>query len=65
MSSEISEGGAESQRLLLVESWVIITGSYIYDEPADESDERLIPLAKVPMVVFSEAVANVESIMST
>jgi hypothetical protein len=37
-------------------------GSYVYDTPGDESDERLIPFGDVPPVVFSEVMGDLARI---
>src|SRR6185437_6390810 len=37
-------------------------GSYTYDEPANEDDPRLIPLGKVPPIVFSEVMGDLQKI---
>jgi hypothetical protein len=51
--------------LFFVRPGAIVTGSYTYDEPRDESDERLVKLADVPPIVFSEAVADLTAITRT
>ncbi len=33
-------------------------GSYVYDEPGDEKDERLVPYGEVPAIAFSEAMGD-------
>jgi len=38
------------------------SGSYTYDEPRDEKDERLIKFADVPRIVYSETVADLRKI---
>ena len=40
----------------------IKVGSYVYDTPGDESDERLIPFGEVPPVVFSEVMGDLARI---
>ncbi|MDQ3623144.1 MAG: DUF4132 domain-containing protein, partial [Verrucomicrobiota bacterium] len=37
-------------------------GSYTYDEPANESDPRLVTAADVPPIVFSEALGDLRHI---
>lgn len=37
-------------------------GSYTYDEPRDESDSRLILFGKVPPIVYSETIADLQAI---
>ncbi|HEY0252551.1 MAG TPA: DUF4132 domain-containing protein, partial [Kofleriaceae bacterium] len=51
--------------LFFVRPGAIVTGSYTYDEPRDESDGRLIDLATVPPIVFSEAIADLHAITRT
>ncbi len=36
----------------------VATGSYIYDEPRDEKDERLIKFGDVPKIIYSETIAD-------
>ena len=40
----------------------IQTGSYVYDEPYTEEDERLIPLKEIPGVIYSETVRDLNII---
>ena len=37
------------------------TGSYTYDEPSDASDERLVPFGKVPAIIYSEVMAELDT----
>jgi hypothetical protein len=37
-------------------------GSYIYDEPGDEQDPRLVPFGEVPSIAFSEAMGDLTRI---
>lgn len=48
--------------MFFVRPGAVVTGSYTYDEPRDESDGRLIRLADVPPIVFSEAIADMQAI---
>jgi len=48
--------------LFFVRPGAVVTGSYTYDEPRDESDDRLIKLGDVPPIVFSEAIADITAI---
>jgi hypothetical protein len=34
------------------------TGSYVYDEPADETDPRCLALGDIPAIVASETLAD-------
>lgn len=40
-------------------------GSYTYDEPRQESDARLIPFGKVPPIVYSETIADLQAITAS
>jgi hypothetical protein len=51
--------------LFFVRPGAIVTGSYTYDEPHDEDDERLVKLGDVPPIVFSEAIADLTAITKT
>jgi Leucine-rich repeat (LRR) protein len=48
--------------LFFVRPGAVVTGSYTYDEPRDENDDRLIKLNDVPPIVFSEVVADLTAI---
>lgn len=37
-------------------------GSYTYDEPSGEKDERLVPFGNVPAIAFSEAIGDLAKI---
>ena len=37
-------------------------GSYTYDEPSKETDERLVPAAQVPPIAYSEALGDLQHI---
>lgn len=37
-------------------------GTYEYDEPSQENDTRLIPFGEVPVIVFSEAMGDLQKI---
>jgi hypothetical protein len=37
-------------------------GSYTYDEPSDEKDERILPFGEVPPIVYSEAMGDLQRI---
>ncbi|MCA9670090.1 MAG: DUF4132 domain-containing protein [Myxococcales bacterium] len=50
---------ATLKRAYFVEPGAVSFGSYVYDEPRDDSDKRLIPLGKVPPIVYSEAMAEI------
>lgn len=57
MYSEITLGNA-----LFVQSGSVKFGSYNYDEPEDEGDERLLPFGEVPPIVYSEAMGDLQRI---
>ncbi len=57
-----SDEEAELGRLFFVPLGSVVTGSYIYDEPQNEEDERLVAPRDVPPIVFSEAVGNARDI---
>jgi len=40
----------------------IYTGNYYYDEPRNEDDARLIPLNKIPPIIYSEIVSDLNVI---
>lgn len=40
-------------------------GSYIYDEPSDERDSRLVAYGDVPPIAFSEAMSDLARIAGT
>ena len=40
----------------------IVTGSYTYDEPRNEKDERLIKFADVPKIIYSETINDLKKI---
>ena len=37
-------------------------GSYVYDEPKDDKDERVVPFGELPPVVFSEVMGDLQKI---
>jgi len=45
-----------------VRSGSVKVGSYIYDEPGNDSDSRLIAFETVPPIVFSEVMAELKKI---
>lgn len=53
-------GTAEVGDLMFVKSGSVRFGSYVYDEPRDATDPRLIPLGDLPPVVYSEVMAEME-----
>jgi Domain of unknown function (DUF4132)/HEAT repeats len=53
MSSEI-----KLQNAFFVRSGTVKTGSYTYDEPRDDSDDRLLRFGDVPPIVYSEVLGD-------
>lgn len=63
MNVQSFEGGDVTLKdLFFVRPGAIVTGSYTYDEPRNEDDDRLIRIRDVPPIVFSEAVADLTAI---
>jgi hypothetical protein len=56
------DGEVTLKDLFFVRPGAVVTGSYTYDEPRDEDDDRLIRLSDVPPIVFSEVVADLTAI---
>ncbi len=56
------EDEARLGTVFFVRSGSVQVGSYIYDEPENEKDERVLALAEVPEIVYSEAVGQLEQI---
>jgi len=56
------DGEVTLKDLFFVRPGAVVTGSYTYDEPRDEDDDRLIRLVDVPPIVFSEVVADLTAI---
>jgi hypothetical protein len=56
------DGEVTLKDLFFVRPGAVVTGSYTYDEPRDEDDDRLIRLSEVPPIVFSEVVADLTAI---
>jgi hypothetical protein len=57
MYTEITLGNA-----YFVRSGSVKFGSYIYDEPNDEKDERILPFGEVPAIVYSESMGDLQRI---
>jgi hypothetical protein len=53
------------QHAYFVKSGSVKIGSYIYDEPSDENDERVLRLKDVPPIVYSESLADLQQISGT
>ncbi len=54
---------AKLKELFFVPHGSVVTGSYTYDEPRNDRDERLIKAGEVPTIVFSETIANLRYIV--
>ena len=50
------------QQFFFVKSGSVRVGSYLYDGPEKDADERLIPFGQVPPIVYSEAVGDLQKI---
>ena len=57
MSTEI-----KLEHAFFVRSGSVKTGSYTYDEPADENDPRVLPFGQVPAIVYSEVMGDLHKI---
>jgi hypothetical protein len=53
------------QNFFFVRHGSVTAGSYVYDEPNKEDDQRLVPFAKVPAIAFSEAMSDLQGIAGT
>ena len=45
-------------RLFFVKAGTVKTGSYTYDEPRDDKDERLLTFGQVPELIYSEVMSD-------
>ncbi len=52
----------ELKRFGFVKTGTVKIGSYVYNEPTDEKDPRLVPFAEVPPIVFSETLGDLAKI---
>lgn len=50
---------------LFVRSGTVTTGSYVYDEPNDSADPRVLAFGDVPAIVWSETVGDLRAIAGT
>jgi hypothetical protein len=53
------------QHAYFVKSGSVKFGSYTYDEPANENDERVLRLKDVPPIVYSESMGDLQQIAGT
>lgn len=56
------EDNAEIGGIMFVKKGGVRFGSYLYDEPQNENDERLIVFKDVPTIVYSEVMADMEAL---
>jgi hypothetical protein len=54
------DGNAELNELMFVRKKAVQFGSYIYDEPSNENDERLMAFGEVPAIIYSEVMADMQ-----
>jgi hypothetical protein len=57
MESEVTLG-----KVFFVRHGSVAIGSYVYDEPGDESDPRLVAFGEVPVIAHSEAIGDLGKI---
>ncbi len=55
-------GEVTLEQLFFVKAGSVVTGSYTYDEPKDQSDGRLIKLGDLPSIVYSETIADLHAV---
>jgi hypothetical protein len=60
MNSSIKLG-----RFYFVKTGSVVIGSYVYDEPSKETDQRLVRFGDVPPIVYSETVGDLARIAGT
>jgi hypothetical protein len=56
------DGEVTLDQLFFVKAGSVVTGSYTYDEPKDQSDQRLIKLGDLPSIVYSETIADLHAV---
>lgn len=54
------DGNAELNELMFVRKKAVQFGSYVYDEPSNENDERLMAFGEVPAIIYSEVMADMQ-----
>lgn len=54
------EGNAELSELMFVKRGNVTFGSYVYDEPSNVNDNRLVVFGEVPPIVYSEVMADMQ-----
>lgn len=54
------EGNAELNELMFVKRGNVTFGSYVYDEPSNINDKRLIAFGELPPIVYSEVMADMQ-----
>lgn len=55
-------GEVTLEQLFFVKAGSVVTGSYTYNEPKDQSDQRLIKLGDLPSIVYSETIADLHAV---
>jgi hypothetical protein len=56
------EAEVKLQDAFFVKAGTVKVGSYEYDEPANEKDERVLRFGDVPPIVYSEIVGDLQKI---
>ncbi|MDF7819662.1 DUF4132 domain-containing protein [Runella sp. MFBS21] len=51
---------AELSELMFVKRNQVSFGSYVYDEPSNANDPRLVPFGELPPIVYSEVMADMQ-----
>lgn len=62
LNVQYNEELAVLQEFYFVHLGTVVQGSYTYDEPRKESDPRLIRFDQVPPIVYSETIADLQTI---
>lgn len=55
-------GEVTLEQLFFVKAGSVVTGSYTYDEPRSQDDQRLIKLGDLPAIVYSETIADLHAV---
>lgn len=56
------DGEVTLENLFFVKAGAVTTGSYAYDEPRAQDDQRLIKLGDLPAIVYSETIADLHAV---
>ncbi len=57
------EDAASLTRLYFTQKGSVQMGSYVYDEPSNESDSRLIAFGDVPAIIYSEVTSDLTKVI--